>query len=215
MKKIIASLTLAAVFTLTGCSISPMIQEDSKEWYPNGYSVKVSNFDRIPDKKINLQFKVAEGANIENFEWTETQAEVKTRLKENGVELTETGRPVTVIINDFTAFGSNHAVVRDPKTIIPGGAVLMAGGSVAQDLVARAIDRKVAQDEANKVQPTNDIKSGDGKHFSPEVTFSIESPQDEYKTSVTMRSARAIYSYLASSKQVTVQAISEFFTATK
>lgn len=206
MKIIITILALAGVITLSGCSTSPMIQEGSTEEYINGYSVDISNYEKIPNKNVNIQFKVAEDSDIGEFRWEEVQEDVLSHLKDKGVNVTEDGRPVTVTLDHFIAWGSNHAEMKIARGYLPTGSLLGVGLSIVQDIAIRAVDRKVAMDKAME-------DSGDGKHFVADVQFSIDS--GDYSTTLSMVSAEAIYSYLDASKKLTAQAISEFFTGTE
>lgn len=76
MKTIISTLAIAGSIALTGCATSPMVQEGSTEKYINGYTVHVENYNKIPDKNVSIQFKVAEGSDIGEFRWNEVQEDV-------------------------------------------------------------------------------------------------------------------------------------------
>ena len=130
MKTIITTLALAGIITLSGCSTSPMIQEGSTDKYINGFIVKVDNYDKIPDKNVDIQFKVAETVELGAFKWNEIQEDVLTQLKSKGVSVSKEGRPVTVTLDQFIAWGSNHAKVKIARGYIPTGALLGAGASI-------------------------------------------------------------------------------------
>ncbi len=207
MKKLITALSIVAVITLSGCSTSPIITKDNKTDIRNGYHVDVSNYEKIADKNINLAFKVADGADIGEFYWKETQEDVIDNLQSKGIKLTPEGRPVTVILNGFTAWGSSHAQTKLYQAPQSGSMIVGSlGGSVAQAVLANTVERYADK----KLNPK---EKDDGKTFVPEVVFSIVS--DNYESTVGMKSDIAFSNYISMTKKLTAQAISEFFTGTK
>lgn len=206
MRILIFFACLATLVSLTGCATSPMITPDGKTKTPNGYHVNVSNYEKIHDKNINLEFKVADGADIGEFYWKETQEDVIDRIQSKGIKLTPEGRTVTVYINGFTVWGSSHAQTKTSIAPQAGGIVGSLGGSIIQGVLANTAERQLDK----KLNPGTE---DNGKNFVPEVSFSIVS--DDYESTVGMKSDIAFVNYISMTKKLTAQAISEFFTGTQ
>jgi hypothetical protein len=207
MKKIFSIVALVGSVALTGCSTSPMLVENSKTDMRNGFHIKVSNYEKISDKKINLTFKVAEGADIGEFDWKETQEDVIDNLQSKGVELASDGRDVTIALDGYNALGSSRAgtkrhVAPQSGSIIAGtlgGSVLLA---VAANTIERGID-KAAYDE------TKD----DGENFVAQVMFTVSSKG--YTSNVSMICDEAFPGAAYNAEIRTTQIMSEFFEPKK
>lgn len=206
MKKLFTALFVASTLTISGCGLSPMIVENPDGRLINGFDVNASNINKITDQHIHLIFQIDPNGEIESFPWKQVENEVKEKILAKGVQLSQTGRPVTITLKKFKAWGSEYATVKIARGNLLSGTVLTAGGSAAQAFAANTIDQKIAKDKVHN-------STGDGKHFVPEIEFQIES--ENYSSNVNMMMEEAIYSYVSATQTVTTQAISEFFTPEK
>ncbi|GAB6071514.1 hypothetical protein JCM30760_26120 [Thiomicrorhabdus hydrogeniphila] len=206
MKKFITALSIASVLTLSGCGTSPMIVKEADNKIINGFDISITNLDKITDRKINLTFVKDKDGEIEDFPWDKVEEGVRNKLTEKGVILTPEGRSVTVELNKFRGLGSQYATLRIARGYVPGGVVSSLGGSVAQDVAVRAVDRKIAKDKVSG-------DTGDGKNFVADLAFTVKSTG--YESKVGMSGVEALYGYVSNAKVFTIQAISEFFVPKK
>jgi len=136
MKKIIAALSVVSAIALTGCSLTPIIDPASADLpHVNGYTVLIDNYNKIPDKNINLTFAVNPTGEIEEFPWDEVESDVVELLKSKGIKLSSEGRPVTVTLEKFVGHGSNTARVKIATGNNLGGIVGALGGSLIQEAI--------------------------------------------------------------------------------
>ncbi len=207
MKKLITALSIASVITLSGCQVNPVIDPSSDANGVDGYDVSVDNYDKITNKVINLKFAVNPMGEIEEFPWDEVEADVIEILKDKGVKLSSEGRPVTITLEKFVGHGSHTATRGTPtRGHNLGGIVGSLGGSLVQDVVVRAVDRKLTRD-------AQELEKDDGRNYVPEIGFKVESTN--FEANVNLHGQVAFYSYIHGSKRVVRKAIAEYFTPPK
>jgi hypothetical protein len=206
MKKLITALSIASVITLSGCQVNPVIDPSSDAKGVGGYDVSVDNYNKISDKNINLKFAVNPMGEIEEFPWSEVEAEVIESLKEKGVNITSEGRPVTVTLEKFVAHGSHTASRKMALGNNLGGIVGSLGGSVLQAVAVNEVDRKIAKDSIKR-------EKGNGTQFVPEIGFKVESTN--FEANVNLSGQEAWSGYVDATVNIAYQAIAEYFTPPK
>lgn len=202
MKKLAALFALVGTLALTGCGTTPIIQKYSGGEPINGHYVSVSNYDKLNGKDWNVAFQNAPEAQLSGFPVKEWQSAVLDKLRASGVNVTPSGKPVTITLNSFKAEGSSYANHKNAQAPISGGIVNDVGGSPLLAFVANRVER--ADQRVRQAQPVDD-----GKNFVPIINFSIESAG--YKTDVELESMYAMTSYHRIPIKLSAQAISEFF----
>ena len=201
MKKSLPFLLLSLI-VLSGCTLNPMIIDNPKGKLINGNKVTVDNINKIPDKEINLKFKINPLGEIEDFPWEEVEKEVRDSLKNKGVALTSSGREVTVTLEKFIAHGSHTAERQIKSPGLLGGQIASATGSFVAGILVNLVDKTINQTKGKTLK-------GDGKHFVPEIEFKVES--NNFQSNVNLHFTEAMSGYIGNTVANASSSISEFF----
>lgn len=192
---------LAAV-QLTGCST--MMTKENNNKIVAGYYVKLSNDKRITDKVVNLNFEVAEKANLRDFELKKLESDIRDDLISKGVTLSPTGRKVTVRLDSLKLWKNNFTKSNSYSNGISDG----VGDAVGLGLAARVVGGLI-ENQANKSMQSTKPELNCTEDCSPEMNFSILS--DNYETNVHLRAVGKIGYYYSYIRNFTERAVVEFF----
>lgn len=209
--KFIKLVILLSSVMLTACA-GPFIKDENNGKPVGAYVVNFTSSEKIYDKKINLNFKLAENANIGEFDWKDVQEDIVENLTSKGVVLSDDGRPVTVVLNGFKAWGSNYYKHRSgyANNGIASGISDALGVGIVGRAVSGVAEGAITADAQNEEREKLGRDSGDGTNFVPEVDFTIES-DNGFKSNVNLIARGAFVNYLSTTEGVTVDAVSEFF----
>lgn len=200
MKKTMAGIFLILSTSLvSGCALAPMTKPDSGKT-PNGYATELKNYERVNERNVHLTFERDLDEVDARFYWDEFQAGIVEKLNKDGITVSETGVPVVIRLDKFKLLGSSHASVRAHSTGLSvfnelGGGIVGAVAGVALESSERSRAKQ------------ND----DGRNFVPIIDFTIYKPNGNYTNTIKMTSIAQRGNYLASSRDVSVQAVSELF----
>lgn len=196
MKKVLTGVLLALL--LTGCGLKPMTKPDTR--LANGYATEMLNYERINDKNIHLIFERDLDDVDARFYWQAFQKELVEKLQQQGVNISKSGVAVVVRLDKFKLLGSSHASVRTSSTGLSvftelGGGIIGAVAGVALESRERA----------------NAKKKDDDWNLVPIIDWTVSKPDGTYNNTIKMTSVAKRGNYLASSRDVSVQAVSELF----
>lgn len=210
MKKIKITFILTAIAYLSGCSVNQVIDDKNPGKPVNGYQVEASNYNKIKEKNVKLEFKVAKGAKLGEFDWESVKLNAASYISEKGVKTSASGKPITIIMDGFIGWDRSQFKARKSYgTGISGGTVLGLGGSVLQGIAASIVEAEVTESvrdgqEAKKVCESNCI---------PEASFSIQS--EGYQTNVNLKHTQGFSNYVSMTEKMVSRAIADMFEPVK
>ena len=206
MKVIKIAAILSVIVYLGGCSVSQVIDANNPDKPVGGYQVQVSNYDKIQDKKVNLKFKVADEGDLGKFDWDSVAQKATSYIIEKGVEVSDSGKPVTVVMNDFIAWDrSQFPARRSYGTGIAGGSVISLGGSIVQAVAASIVESEVTAHVRNNQEAKVECKS----NCIPEASFTIHA--EDYQTTVNLMHTQGFSNYVSITQMMVSRAIADMF----
>jgi hypothetical protein len=208
MKLSFFALILATIFT-TGCT-GTLIKKG--EPVQEGMTFTVSDYDKLRLKTINLSSKVISGDPQNNFNWDDVVEDVKDTLENKGIAFSDDGVPVNLVLNQFISY--NTGGFKSPSMI--GGALIAAGGSIAQAVVANVAESAVSesvQNNEDKETKKNEPVLCNTSACGFIVDFTIIS--EGYESKINIAYDAGISNPIFVSEMYTAKAISEMIEASK
>jgi len=210
MKKIKIAFVLTAIAYLSGCSVNQVIDTKNPDKPVGGYQVKVSNYNKVKEKNVKIEFKVAKGAKLGEFDWESVKQNATSYIAEKGVKTSESGKPVTIIMDGFVGWDRSQFKARKSYgTGISGGAVLGLGGSILQGIAASIVESEVTESARNSQKAKMVCES----NCIPEASFSIQA--EGYQTNVNLKHTQGFTNYVSMTEKMVSRAIADMFEPAK